>query len=381
MTISVPTAGNAIQPNDFLIIIIESTNTATTAGTPTRPSDWALIHESTQGAGATGCTTLTVWGKRGTGTETDLTVTGASNHMIGAMFVYSGVKANVTTPWNVGSGNGAATGNGTMLGLNTPEANCMVLMICASSRDAASGAQFSGWANAALSGILEREDETMILGSGGGFGMAEGLKATAGATGNSTVTIATSEPWRSVHVALQPHTAANVSSTLTNTVGLTDVVSNSRALLRTISNTLGITDFIDYILSTGGASYFVTITSTVGFTTAVSKSRTLVRTLANTVGFTTSISRARTLFRTLTNTLGLMTSVTRSRGIRVVLSDILGFVDSLAAAVSEVFSKVSQIILLGSRSLYRTLSGKRSMNATLKGSKITDETLHGSVDQ
>src|SRR6266511_2407088 len=205
--VAVPTGGGAPAANDILLVVTESCNTASTAGTPVidPTQGWTTIVISTQGDGSAGVTTLAVWAKRAVGGDTGVWVTGTPNHVSGEMFVYSG--AMITgTPWVGGAANGANSGNGTMTGLNTIKDNSLVVMACTSTRDANSTAQFSSWANANLTSINERDDNTSLTGAGGGFGVAEGYLATAGASGNSTVTIATSEQWRSVHVALAPDT-------------------------------------------------------------------------------------------------------------------------------------------------------------------------------
>jgi hypothetical protein len=200
---AVPTGGSAPQTNDILLIVVESSDSTTVAGTPNTPGGWTKIFEETQGAGATGVTTLTVFGKRAGASESDVTVDGVGNHCSASMFVFSGC---ITTgdAWVVGTGNGGNAGGVTITGLSTPVADCLVLMICATSRDANFTTQFSSWTNVNLTGITEREDNGVATGAGGGIGLAEGGKSSAGATGDSTVTQGTSAIYRSVHVALKP---------------------------------------------------------------------------------------------------------------------------------------------------------------------------------
>jgi MSHA biogenesis protein MshQ len=58
--------------------------------------------------------------------------------------------------------------------------------------DATSTAQFSGWANANLTSLTERTDDANKSNNGGSLGVATGIKATAGAYGNTTATHASS---------------------------------------------------------------------------------------------------------------------------------------------------------------------------------------------
>lgn len=221
--ITMPGGASAPSADDTILVVCESTDSSSSAGTPNTPDGYSKIFEETQGNGAAGCTTLTVFGKRAAGGEGNVTVDGVGNHIIGSLFIYSGAKTTGTA-WTVGSGNGANTGNGTMLSVTTPADNCLVIMICASTRDANSGAQFSSWTNANLTSITEREDETTNQGSGGGFGLADGFLASQGASGNSTVTIGTSEQWRSVHIALEPQvgTSYDLTVEISGSLGLSD---------------------------------------------------------------------------------------------------------------------------------------------------------------
>lgn len=233
-------AAAGIQDNDILLIVVESSDSTTAAGTPNTPSGWTKLFEETQGGGATGVTTLTVFGKRASGAQGDVTIDGVGNHCSASMFAYSGCKTTGDA-WTVGTGNGADTGNGTMTGLTTPAANCMVLMICCSTRDANNAANWSSWANANLTSLNEREDNVTNTGAGGGFGVNEGLKATAGATGNSTVTIGVSAQWRSVHIALEPAPAAFTLTADSGAYTLTGTAADLDTLMPAASGSYAIT--------------------------------------------------------------------------------------------------------------------------------------------
>ena len=208
---AVPTGGDAPQENDILLIVVESADSNTAAGTPNTPSGWTKLFEESQGDGATGVTTLTVFGKRAGASESDVTIDGVLNHCSATMLVYSGCLTSGDA-WQVGAGNGADTGNGTMTGLTTAVNDCLIVAICCTTNDAIGSNRFSGWTNANLSSFTEREDNTTNTGNGGGFGVADGGLATAGATGDSTVTIIVSVQWRAVHIALKPPAAGGGGS-------------------------------------------------------------------------------------------------------------------------------------------------------------------------
>lgn len=210
-TAAVPTGGGAPQSGDLLLIVLESADAFNVGGTPNTPSGWTKLFEETQDEGNNGATTLTIFGKIAGASESDVTIDGVLNHVSCQMICYSGTR-NVVTDVQVGTGNGASTGNGTALGVTTPENNCLVLAVFATGNDNDSTTNFSSFTNSNLSSITERLDQGSKSGSGGGIGLAEGLKASAGATGDTTVTIAVSDKWRGVHLVLRP-AATGISGT------------------------------------------------------------------------------------------------------------------------------------------------------------------------
>jgi hypothetical protein len=222
-TAAVPTGGSAPQANDILLIVVESSDSTTAAGTPNTPAGgWSKLFEETQGGGATNVVTLTVFGKRAGGSETDVTIDGVGNHVAATMLVFSGC---VTTgdAWTVGTGNGGTAASATVTGLNTPSAENLVVMIVGVTRDANSTTTFANWANSNLTSILEREDNTTSSGAGGGIGVATGEKATAGATGDSTVDMtATTHVWRSVHIALAPPADSSLTVNKSDSISATE---------------------------------------------------------------------------------------------------------------------------------------------------------------
>lgn len=162
-----------IAANDILLIVMESTDSTTTAGTPNTPADWTKIFEETQGAGATGVTTLTIFAKVATGSETDVTVDGVGNHCSGNMFAIRGASADVNDIV-VGTGTGANSGNAASIPSVSAgpvsHVNHLLLIAVATTRDASNSATFSAWASEFCSSETEWEDNTTNTGSGGGIG-------------------------------------------------------------------------------------------------------------------------------------------------------------------------------------------------------------------
>ena len=53
-TAAVPTGAGSPQVDDVLLIVVESTDSTTAAGTPNTPAGWSKLFEETQGDGASG---------------------------------------------------------------------------------------------------------------------------------------------------------------------------------------------------------------------------------------------------------------------------------------------------------------------------------------
>jgi hypothetical protein len=78
------------------------------------------------------------------------------------------------------------------------------VLINTSSFNGNSTAAFSAWTNADLGSITERTDNTNTAGLGGGHGLATGTRVTAGAYGNTTVTLANTSFKGAMSIALEP---------------------------------------------------------------------------------------------------------------------------------------------------------------------------------
>lgn len=202
-----------VVSGDALYIIMESTNGATSAGTPGTPAGgWAKLAEATNSSTAQ-YSTLTVFGKIAGGSESNVTVSGMTNHGSGSMVAIQDNGLSVIADTIVGTvsqSSGDATA-GTVTGIDTTVDDTLVMIVVGSGRDAISSVAFSAWANATgLGTINEREDNITNTGTGGGIGYADGVKATAGATGDSTWT-QTSGVYNAVHLGIKPVSAAATS--------------------------------------------------------------------------------------------------------------------------------------------------------------------------
>lgn len=191
-----PTLPADWKEGDLHLLCVES------AGTPgSAPSGWVAVADSPQDEGTN--TALEVYWRRAVSGDTAPTVTDRGNHTYAVILGYAAPYPG-GDPWDVTSG-GTETGPDTSLtapGDTTTVANCRVVVIAARSNDA-SGAGFSAWANADLTSVTERFDNGTTQGDGGGIGVADGIKATAGAFGNTTATV-TSSAKAYITLALKP---------------------------------------------------------------------------------------------------------------------------------------------------------------------------------
>jgi hypothetical protein len=191
-----PALPSGLAVGDILLLFVETANQASTISAA-NGGTWAAVTGSPQGTGtaaATTATRLTAFWSRYNGTQGAPTVSDSGDHQLGRMIAVRGAAAS-GNPWDVTAGGVETTSDtsGSIPGATTTVANTLVVAAVAGSLPDATGtAQFSGWANANLTSLTERTDNSVTAGNGGSLGVATGIKATAGAYGNTTVTHANS---------------------------------------------------------------------------------------------------------------------------------------------------------------------------------------------
>ncbi|MGH9251750.1 MAG: hypothetical protein ACRD0W_19850 [Acidimicrobiales bacterium] len=179
------------------------------------PSGWAHVTDSPVIAD-TGIPSdspeLTILWRRATASESAPTLVDAGNHQVAQIVAYRGVVAT-GNPWDVTSASSETTSDtsGSITGDTTTVADCLVVAAIAHAVDSAA-AQFSSYANTDLSSVTERIDAGTAAGSGGGVGLADGGKATAGAYGATTVTLANASAKAMLTVALKPATSGETTT-------------------------------------------------------------------------------------------------------------------------------------------------------------------------
>jgi MSHA biogenesis protein MshQ len=141
------------------------------------------------------------------------------NHMQGVVLAYRGV--DTTTPLDATpvGGTASASTSITFSSITTVTADCMIVLALAAADDRAAGNDFGSWTNANLTSLTERVDANTAQGNDGALGAADGVKATAGATGTTTASISTSAGKAYMTIALRPTTGGGAPS-IPDSVGI-----------------------------------------------------------------------------------------------------------------------------------------------------------------
>ena len=197
---------SGVLTNDILLLILKTHGgeaITVSGGTET----WAEVADSPQNIASQ--VRLTVfWARASQDAPTSPTTSDSGNHQLGRIIAISGVRTS-GNPWDVTSGgvNTTSDTSGVITGDTTTLADCLIVAIMATNQPDSTGtANFSSWANADLASPTERVDNTSSVstgvGTGAGIGAATGGKATAGAYGDTTVTLGANAQKAFITVAL-----------------------------------------------------------------------------------------------------------------------------------------------------------------------------------
>lgn len=203
ITPAYPTSYTATA-DDIAITFCETENTDTV----TPPTGWAAITNVIVASG-TVTRLWAIWRRIQAG-DTAPSIADAGNHNIGRMIIVRGCITS-GNPWDTftTSTELVADTSVSIPGVTTNVADCLVLYAVSTGQDGSSSTTaYSGWTNASLANVTERMDNYTALGLGGGFGVASGEKATAGATGTMTATLALTANFKALMtIALRPVSA------------------------------------------------------------------------------------------------------------------------------------------------------------------------------
>jgi MSHA biogenesis protein MshQ len=211
-----PALPAGIAVDDILLLFLETSNQAITIANQ-NGGTWTAVANSPQSTGTAtnaDATRLTVFWSRHNGTQTAPVTSDSGNHQLGRMIAVRGVDTT-GNPWDITAG-GVEAGNGdtsgSIPGATTTVANALVVAAIATSLPDANGTTvFSAWANAGLTGVNERTDDSTSAGDGGALGIATGVRATAGAYGATTVTTSVSTAKAMMSIALRPQLTITIN--------------------------------------------------------------------------------------------------------------------------------------------------------------------------
>lgn len=222
-TATVSPAWPAHAVNDVALLFVESAGGQ--AITLSTPAGFVEVTGSPQATGAgTAGTRLAVFWARATSTAMPApTVADPGDHVYAQILTFRGVNTT-GDPWDVSGGGikAAASATVTLASITTTVADTLVVQAVSRDTDSAAAA-FSSQTNVNLAGLAERVDAGTTQGNGGGFSVWDGYKASAGATGSTTVTVSSSiNSYLSLALKPQAPTGppAFVAAGTANTAGL-----------------------------------------------------------------------------------------------------------------------------------------------------------------
>lgn len=335
----------------------------------------------------TGGNKLYVWWGRYSSGSTAPTVTPGGDHCVAGIVAYSGcfTGADPIHVVNTGTETTSDTSFSFATGLTTTIDNCINLVACSTAYSSNTG-QFSGaFSDANLSSINTRLNYNTNSGAGGGFGLAEGGLATAGAVGTWAETLAHASAKAYIAFALKPPAyyansyamtevgveslakKSKVTKTITEVAAMTlakiikrlktlSVVEVGSAALNkalVLSKTISITE-----ISAITTKKLIKLTKAITETAlaAITAARFFSKTLIMAAG--SSASSAHKAIHSLTMTITELSNISSSKIIKKILS--LQIVSVLSRKqkifLTKTFSLTSAIYLAVKKTIYRTLA-------------------------
>jgi len=172
--------------NDIGFLLVETTPADSA---PADPSGWTLISHVSNTSGSTQ-TRLSVWYRRAlSSSETSPVLASPGNHIYGVITTMRGAYQNLSPIDVTTTASKAVSTAVSIAGVTASQNGNDILYIASRGSDAAAN-QYSGEANANLTGLTERFDNGTTLANGGGLGVWSGNLASAGASGTLTATLA-----------------------------------------------------------------------------------------------------------------------------------------------------------------------------------------------
>lgn len=205
LNVALPTGWAA---GDLLLMFAEDAGATLSAS-----AGWTPLACSPQAT--TGSSTLWGWYRVAQAGDGAANISGTSiAHLQAGMVAYRGVDN--TTPLDVtpvgGVENTSDTTGATGASVTTVSAGCMIVVAFSHATDSVL-ANYSSWANSNLVSVDERIDAATTITDGGGIGVADGIKTTAGAVGSTTTTYRAASVKGFMTIPLRPDTGGGGPTT------------------------------------------------------------------------------------------------------------------------------------------------------------------------
>ena len=203
---STPLAPAGLMLDDIEFLVVETADEAVTLSTAAGFAEITGSPVSVANASAAIATRGTLYWRRWNGSDGDPEIADAGDHVIAQRYAVRGCIGS-GNPWDFVQTSSEATEDtsGSATGNTTTGDDRLILIIGGSAKpDTQSTTEVSGFTNANLTSITEQADNARQAGNGGHVFCVTGTKATAGATGATTYTKASSGyKWHYV-IALVP---------------------------------------------------------------------------------------------------------------------------------------------------------------------------------
>lgn len=337
VTVSAP-AG--IATGDLEILIAEVPTAATCAITNNGGGAWAAMTGSpiTVTAGER----LYVWSRIRAGGDGDPQVTASADHVCAGRLAYQAGTFDTSDPFELETTSSETTSDTSFSwapGGTTGGADRLVLVVSSILRDS-NTASVPVCTNASLTALASRANYCTNSGAGGGFGVTEGARATAGSVGTFACTYAAASPKSYISFAIKPVGAANLfgASSVAETVATTTAAKLTAMAAAAVAESVAVATV--GVRKTFGA---VAVAETVGITTAGTVSKPGATSLDLSAAVTTS-----------------------------------GRVDAKAAAslnLSVAAATVGKLTALGVTTLTETVAVTTAATRTRLGASAVDETV------
>lgn len=252
------------QAGDIGILVVEISGNNTMSA----PSGWTYVKQIVDVSSTAGSQFNVLWKRATSSSEADVTIADTGNHQLGQIYTFRNCISSGTPieSYNATRKTTAST-TATVPTLTTTVADTLLVMCISRPNDSSSTTEFSSPTNANLTSLTEQGEAGTTAGNGGGFCVITGVKSTAGSTGTTTVTQATSTTNVNIIFSLRQQGIVTVMDTPEAEVFATD----TPALEFTGTDELN-ADPLEYFLEVGTNNTFGTTATVASYSDAATDS-------------------------------------------------------------------------------------------------------------